>query len=195
VLQFMHTHLTVFSFALHHCRRFNLQAILALVARLRELSAEAESVRTAESDDILALVAHLRELSAEAESVRTERGLLQAEVSSRWSVRRACKFLSDHVRSKRAARRRTITSLEDVDRDIRRIVLECLEGDSPGLHALPVRPAEHSAPAAATDADAERRTAEVKVAEESSAELVPFGLIAREILPAVEHVIAKSDSS
>jgi hypothetical protein len=145
---------------------------------------------------MLALVARVRELTAEVESVRTECVLLQAEISNRWGkFAQACSFLGFHVRGKRAARSRTITSVEEVDREIRRVVLDCLEDENSVEHALPV-PSEHSAPTADAGADAARRTAEAEVYEQCATELVPFVIIARDkTLPAVEHAIAPWASS
>jgi hypothetical protein len=92
------------------------------------------------------------------------------------------------VRGKRAARSRTITSVEEVDRAIRRVTLDCLEVENSVEHA-PVL-SGHSAPAADAGADAARRTAEVS--EQCAAELVPFVMIAQDrALPAVEHAIAQ----
>ncbi|KAJ1628776.1 hypothetical protein T492DRAFT_1015561 [Pavlovales sp. CCMP2436] len=113
--------------------------------------------RRPREDDLLVLAARVRALKEESAIARADRDRLQVEVTSRWcKFAQTCAFLSDHVRRKRATRSRAITSAEEVEREIRRLALDCLDSE----------------PAAG------KRRADVDVAEQSTVELVPFVLIA-----------------
>mmetsp|Transcript_28845 Transcript_28845/g.71036 ORF Transcript_28845/g.71036 Transcript_28845/m.71036 type:complete len:133 (-) Transcript_28845:256-654(-) len=130
--------------------------------------------------------------------VRADRDRLQVEVTSRWcKFAQTCAFLSDHVRRKRTTRSRAVTSVEEIEREIRRVALDCLGSEPAEKHSQPAQgaPTNEGKIAGAQPAVGERR-ADVDVAEQSTVELVPFVLIAGDrTLPAGARVAATQPAS
>ncbi|KAJ1628797.1 hypothetical protein T492DRAFT_841317 [Pavlovales sp. CCMP2436] len=136
--------------------------------------------RRPREDELLVLAARVRALKEESAIVRADRDCLQVDVTSRWcKFAQACAFLSDHVRRKRSTQNRTSTSVEEVEREIRRLVLDCLSSEPAKRHSQPAHdaPTADGTTAGAQLAAGERRS-DVDVAEQSAVELVPFVLIA-----------------